>query len=48
MHTAAPVAVLAAVVVMVQIEREAPVFKPRAAVRHWHPKLYTRPPPCGS
>jgi hypothetical protein len=47
MHTAAPVAVVAAVVVLVQIEISAPVFEPRTAVRHWRPKFITRPPPVG-
>jgi len=47
MHTAAPVAVAAAVVVLVKIEATAPVFEARAAVRHWHPKFVTRPPPTG-
>jgi hypothetical protein len=47
MHTAAPVAMAAAVVVLIQIQSSAPVFEARAAVRHWHPKLFTRPPPSG-
>ena len=47
MHTAAPVAVAAAVVVLVQIEAAAPVYEARAVTRHWHPKLFTRPPPAG-
>jgi len=46
MHTAAPVALTAAVVVLVQIETATPVFKPRTVVRHWHPQLFTRPPPA--
>jgi hypothetical protein len=46
MHTAAPVVVAAAVVVLVKIEAQAPVFEARAVVRHWHPKLFTRPPPA--
>jgi len=45
-HTAAPVAVMAAVIVLVQIERSALVFAPRTVIRHWHPKLFTRPPPA--
>ncbi|MGD0729644.1 MAG: hypothetical protein ABR956_00165 [Terracidiphilus sp.] len=45
MHTAAPVAVAAAVVVLVQIEQAAPIFEARAVIRHWNPKLFTRPPP---
>lgn len=47
MHTAAPVAVLAAVVVLVQMERRTPAFEARTVTRHWHPKLFTRPPPAG-
>jgi len=47
MHTAAPVTVAVAVVVLVKIEASAPVFEARAAVRHWHPKFVTRPPPTG-
>lgn len=47
MHSAAPVAVTAAVVVLVEIERSAPVFEARTVTRHWHPKLFTRPPPDG-
>ena len=47
MHSAAPVAVTASIVVLVQIQASAPVFEARAAVRHRHPKLFTRPPPAG-
>ena len=47
MHTAAPVVVAAAAVVLVKIEAQVPVFEARAVVRHWHPKLFTRPPPAG-
>ena len=46
MHTAVPVAVVAAVIVLVQIESSAPVFEPRTLIRHWHPKFITRPPPA--
>jgi hypothetical protein len=48
MHTAAPVAVVAAVVVLVQVETSAPVILevPRI-IRYWHPTLFTRPPPAG-
>ncbi|MGA2166691.1 MAG: hypothetical protein ABSG62_00675 [Terracidiphilus sp.] len=45
MHTAAPVAVTAAVVVLVEIETRAPVFEAHSVTRHWHSKLFTRPPP---
>ncbi|MDR3772230.1 MAG: hypothetical protein P4L26_02715 [Terracidiphilus sp.] len=47
MHTAAPVAVAAAVVVLVQIESATPVFEARPVTRYWHPQLFTRPPPNG-
>ncbi len=46
MHSAAPVAVMAAAVVLVRIGTTAPVVEARTVVRHWHPKLYTRPPPA--
>ena len=46
MHSAAPVAVMAAAVVLVRIGDPAPVAEARAVLRHWHPKLYTRPPPA--
>jgi len=45
MHSAAPVAVMATAVVLVKVGSPAPVVEARAVVRHWHPKLYTRPPP---
>jgi len=45
MHSAAPVAVMAAAVVLVRMGGAAPVIEARAVARHWHPKLYTRPPP---
>jgi len=47
MQSAAPVAVITALIVMVQIRATARVFEARAVVRHWHPKLFTRPPPTG-
>jgi hypothetical protein len=47
MHTAVPVVVAAAVVVLVRLEAQTPVFEARAVVRYWHPKLFTRPPPAG-
>jgi len=47
MHSAAPVAVTAAMVILVQLESAAPVFEARTVTRHWHPKLFTRPPPDG-
>ena len=47
MHTAAPVAVAAAIIVLVQIENPTPVFEAHTITRHWHSKLFTRPPPNG-
>ena len=47
MHSATPVAVAAALVVLVPIESSAPVFEAQTVTRHWHPKLFTRPPPDG-
>jgi predicted MFS family arabinose efflux permease len=47
MHSAAPVAVMAAAVVLVRMGSSALVVEARPVVRHWHPKLYTRPPPTG-
>jgi hypothetical protein len=45
MHSAAPVAVTAAAVILVQIETRAPILETRAVTRYWHPQLFTRPPP---
>jgi hypothetical protein len=45
MHTAAPVAVTAAIVVLVAIDCPAPIFEARTVIRYWHPQLFTRPPP---
>ncbi|MGA3162408.1 MAG: hypothetical protein ABSC77_14465 [Terracidiphilus sp.] len=47
MHSAVPVAVMAAAVVLVRMGTPAPVVEARPVARHWHPKLYTRPPPTG-
>lgn len=47
MQSAAPVAAIAAVIVLVQIQAAAPVYRVCPVVRHWHPKLFTRPPPVG-
>lgn len=47
LHTAAPVAVAAAIVILIQIETRTPVFEARTVTRYWHPKLFTRPPPTG-
>lgn len=47
MHSAAPVAIVADLVVFVAVGRRDPVAVERVAVRHWSPKLFTRPPPSG-
>lgn len=48
MHSAAPVAVAAAVVILIQVGPPAPVFQVRAAPAPcWHPSLFIRPPPIG-
>jgi hypothetical protein len=47
MHSAAPVAAIAAFVVLVKIQTATRVYEARAVIRHWHPKLFTRPPPDG-
>jgi hypothetical protein len=47
MQPAAPAAAIAAVVVLVRIQAAPQVFEARAVIRHWHPKLFTRPPPAG-
>jgi hypothetical protein len=47
MHTAAPVAAAAAVVVLVKVGTQAPAVEACVVVRHRHPKLFTRPPPSG-
>jgi hypothetical protein len=48
LHTAAPVAVASPAVVMVQFRTNLPVFEAHTVTRHWHPKLFTRPPPDDS
>jgi hypothetical protein len=46
LHAAAPVAVPAAVIIiLVQVGSPAPVIETRAIIRAWHPTLFTRPPP---
>lgn len=46
MHSAAPIAVMAAVVVMVRSGAAVQLAEARPVVRHWNPKLFTRPPPA--
>ena len=47
LHAAAPVAVTAALVVLVQLGSTSPVVQAVSAIRPWHPTLFTRPPPTG-
>ena len=47
LHSAAPVAVAAAPVVLVELGTPAPVLEVREVQRHWDPSLFTRPPPIG-
>jgi hypothetical protein len=46
LHTVVPVAVTAAVIILVQSGAPTPVSDERPALRHWSPSLFTRPPPC--
>ena len=48
MHSAAPVEAVAAAIVLVQLGFSEPVVQARSIVRHWHPQLFTRPPPTES
>ena len=45
-HAVAPVAVAAAIIILVPVGTPVPVLEPRAILRHWHPTLFTRPPPA--
>jgi hypothetical protein len=47
LHSAAPIAVMAAVVVMVRAGATVQLAEARPLIRHWNPKLFTRPPPAG-
>lgn len=46
MHSAAPVAVTAAVIILVRFGTPAPQVEARAAIRRLPSKLFTRPPPA--
>ena len=48
MHAVAPVSVAAAVIILVRVGAPAPIVEPRSILRHWHPTLFTRPPPFAS
>lgn len=45
MHSAAPVTVLAVVIVFVRISAPVPVPEVHSVVRPWHCTLFNRPPP---
>lgn len=45
MHSAVPVIVAAALILLIQIEYSVVVFQPLAVTRAWHPQLFIRPPP---
>lgn len=47
MHSAAPVAVAAAIVVLVQVGSSAPVAEPAPVFRKRQSRLFIRPPPTG-
>ena len=45
LHSAAPVAAAAAVVILVQLGAAAPAVETHSVARPWQPTLFTRPPP---
>lgn len=45
MQSAAPVAMMVAVIILVRMGSPELLVEARPLVRHWHPKFYTRPPP---
>ena len=47
MHSAAPVAVTAPTIVLVEVATPTPIFVAHTVSRTWHPSLFTRPPPQG-
>ena len=46
LHTVVPVAVAAAVIILVALGVPVLVSEERPALRRWSPSLFTRPPPC--
>jgi hypothetical protein len=46
LHAAAPMAVAATIIVLVQFETLAQVVEVRPVGTHWHRQLFIRPPPC--
>lgn len=47
MHSAAPVAVAAAIIALVQVAITAPVLEVQKVTRNWRAQLFIRPPPKG-
>jgi hypothetical protein len=47
LHSAAPIALAAAAVVLAKVGSPVPLLEARMISRHWNPKLFTRPPPFG-
>ena len=47
MHSVSPVVASETIVTLVQVAVAAPVLEVRGISRHWHPQLFTRPPPSG-
>jgi Na+/proline symporter len=45
-HAVVPVTLAAAVIILIQVGTPCPVLEPDAILRHWHPTLFTRPPPA--
>jgi hypothetical protein len=45
MHSAVPVIVAAALILLVPVERSVQVSEVHAVTRPWHPQLFIRPPP---
>ena len=45
MHAVAPVVAPAAVIILLLVGTPALILEPRAILHHWHPSLFTRPPP---
>lgn len=47
MHSAAPADEIPVAIVLVQVGVSTSTSEALAIVRHWNPKLFTRPPPAG-
>ncbi|MGA9071282.1 MAG: hypothetical protein WB424_13550 [Terracidiphilus sp.] len=45
LHSAAPITAMATVVVLVRAGAAVRLAEARPVIRHWNPKLFTRPPP---